>query len=100
MSEDLVLRATGLVKRFGSLVAVDHIDLEVRRGEVVALLGPNGAGKSTTIGMILGLVAPDGGRAEVVGKDVASHRQEALAGLGAMLEVTSFYPTSPVATTS
>jgi ABC-2 type transport system ATP-binding protein len=74
------------------LTAVDHLDLHVGRGEVVGLLGPNGAGKSTTIGMILGLVAPTAGGAEVLGHDVTKHRQEALAGVGAMLEVTSFYP--------
>ena len=92
MTDDVVLRTSGLVKRFGDLVAVDHLDLVVKRGEVVGLLGPNGAGKSTTIGMILGLVRPTAGSAEVLGKDVAAHREEALAGLGAMLEVTSFYP--------
>jgi ABC-2 type transport system ATP-binding protein len=92
MTADVVLRTSGLVKRFGTLTAVDGLDLEVRRGEVVGLLGPNGAGKSTTIGMILGLVAPNAGRAEVNGKDVSTHRDEALAHLGAMLEVTSFYP--------
>ena len=89
---DVVLRTSGLVKRFGTLLASDRVDIEVRRGEVVGLLGPNGAGKSTTIGMVLGLVRPDAGRAEVVGKDVAAHREAALANLGAMLEVTSFYP--------
>ena len=92
MSEDVVLRTSGLVKRFGDLTAVDHLDLEVRRGEVVGLLGPNGAGKSTTIGMILGLVAPNAGAAQVLGHDVATERALALAQLGAMLEVTSFYP--------
>ena len=92
MSDDVVLRTSGLVKRFGELTAVDHLDLEVKRGEVVGLLGPNGAGKSTTIGMVLGLVRPTAGRAEVLGKDVATRREEALAGVGAMLEVTSFYP--------
>jgi ABC-2 type transport system ATP-binding protein len=91
-AEDVVLRTSGLVKRFGTLTAVDRLDLEVRRGEVVGLLGPNGAGKSTTIGMILGLVHPTAGRAEVMGLDVATHREAALAHLGAMLEVTSFYP--------
>ena len=80
------------MKRFGALTAVDHLDLEVHRGEVVGLLGPNGAGKSTTIGMILGLVRPTAGSASVLGKDVVSQRQEALSNLGAMLEVTSFYP--------
>jgi ABC-2 type transport system ATP-binding protein len=89
---DVVLSTSGLVKRFGDLTAVDHLDLEVRRGEVVGLLGPNGAGKSTTIGMILGLVRPNAGTAQVMGHDVATQRMAALAQLGAMLEVTSFYP--------
>jgi len=89
---EVVLRTTGLVKRFGSITAVDGLDLEVRRGEVVGLLGPNGAGKSTTIGMVLGLIAPTAGTAEVLGRDVRVRREGALAGVGAMLEVTSFYP--------
>jgi ABC-2 type transport system ATP-binding protein len=89
---EVVLRAKGLVKRFGSITAVDGLDLEVRRGEVVGLLGPNGAGKSTTIGMVLGLVTPTAGTAEVLGRDVRVRRGDALAGVGAMLEVTSFYP--------
>jgi ABC-2 type transport system ATP-binding protein len=92
MTDDVVLRASGLVKRFGALTAVNGLDLEVKRGEVVGLLGPNGAGKSTTIGMILGLIRPTAGRAEIQGHDVATHREQALASLGAMLEVTSFYP--------
>ncbi len=92
MTGEVVLRTSGLVKRFGAITAVDRLDIEVRRGEVVGLLGPNGAGKSTTIGMVLGLIAPTAGRAEVGGRDVAAHRAEALSGLGAMLEVTSFYP--------
>jgi ABC-2 type transport system ATP-binding protein len=89
---EVVLRTKGLVKRFGSITAVDGLDLEVRRGEVVGLLGPNGAGKSTTIGMVLGLITPTAGSAEVLGRDVRVRRRDALAGVGAMLEVTSFYP--------
>jgi len=89
---EVVLRTKGLVKRFGSITAVDGLDLNVRRGEVVGLLGPNGAGKSTTIGMVLGLITPTAGTAEVLGRDVSARREEALAGVGAMLEVTSFYP--------
>jgi ABC-2 type transport system ATP-binding protein len=92
VADDVVLRTSGLTKRFGDLIAVDRLDLHVKRGEVVGLLGPNGAGKSTTIGMVLGLVAPTSGSAEVLGHDVARHREKALAGVGAMLEVTSFYP--------
>jgi ABC-2 type transport system ATP-binding protein len=90
--QEVVLRTQGLVKGFGSITAVDGLDLEVRRGEVVGLLGPNGAGKSTTIGMVLGLITPTAGTAEVLGRDVRVRREDALAGVGAMLEVTSFYP--------
>jgi ABC-2 type transport system ATP-binding protein len=89
---DVVLRTKGLVKRFGEITAVDGLDLEVRRGEVVGLLGPNGAGKSTTIGIVLGLITPTAGSAEILGRDVRSRRGAALRGVGAMLEVTSFYP--------
>jgi ABC-2 type transport system ATP-binding protein len=92
VTDDVVLRTNGLTKRFGDLTAVDDLDLQVARGEVVGLLGPNGAGKSTTIGMVLGLVAPTAGDAQVLGQEVKTHREQALAGVGAMLEVTSFYP--------
>ena len=92
VAADVVLRTRGLVKRFGALTAVDNLDLEVRRGEVVGLLGPNGAGKSTTIGMILGLVRPTAGTAEVMGRDVWHDRENALAGSGAIVETPAFYP--------
>jgi len=92
VTEEVVLRTKGLVKRFGSITAVDGLDLEVRRGEVVGLLGPNGAGKSTTIGMILGLVRPTAGTAEVMGRDVWRDRENALAGAGAIVETPAFYP--------
>jgi ABC-2 type transport system ATP-binding protein len=57
----------GLTKRYGQVTAVDHLDLTIRPGEVVALLGPNGAGKSTTIDMLLGLARPDAGAATLFG---------------------------------
>ena len=57
----------GLRKLFGSLVAVDNLDLTIRPGEVVAFLGPNGAGKSTTLDMVLGLARPDAGTIELLG---------------------------------
>ncbi len=62
-----MLRLTDLRKSFGSVTAVDGLSLDVRRGEVFGLLGPNGAGKSTTIGMAVGLVAPDSGDVEIEG---------------------------------
>ena len=61
---EVILRTVGLTKRFGSFVAVDGLDLEVHRGEVLGFLGPNGAGKSTTVGMILGLIKPSAGRVD------------------------------------
>lgn len=63
-----VLLAEGLTKRFGDLVAVGGVGLEVRRGEVLALLGPNGAGKTTTLRMLAGLLRPDQGRTLVDGR--------------------------------
>ena len=54
-----VVRTEGLTKRYGDVVALDHLDLEVAQGEVLGYLGPNGAGKTTTIRLLLGLIAPD-----------------------------------------
>jgi ABC-2 type transport system ATP-binding protein len=84
------VRVSGLVKSYGSTRAVDGIDLEIRPGETVALLGPNGAGKSTTIGMLLGLLAPDRGRIEVGG--MSPRRAVATGHLGAMLQESGMMP--------
>jgi ABC-2 type transport system ATP-binding protein len=77
---DTALRTEGLTKRFGDVVALDHLDLEVAPGEVVGYLGPNGAGKTTTIRLLLGLSRPTEGRAEIFGLDcqhqpVETHRR-------------------------
>src|SRR3954454_12444721 len=72
ISTTSAVSAEGLVKRFGDFVAVDGIDLEVRRGEVFGVLGPNGAGKTTTLSMLATLLPIDGGRASIFGVDVAS----------------------------
>jgi ABC-2 type transport system ATP-binding protein len=66
---DVVLRAAGLVKRFGSVRVLDGLDLEVGAGEVHAFLGPNGAGKTTTIRILLGLLRKDGGEVSLLGRD-------------------------------
>jgi putative spermidine/putrescine transport system ATP-binding protein len=64
------IRLSGLTKRYADVVAVDHVDLEVRRGEFFTLLGPSGSGKTTTLRMIAGFEAPDEGTVELGGRDV------------------------------
>jgi ABC-2 type transport system ATP-binding protein len=89
---DAAIHTEGLTKRFGARTAVDQLDLHVRPGCVFGFLGPNGAGKTTTIGMLLGLVRPSAGRAIVLGHDIAREPEQALAGVGAMIEAPAFYP--------
>ncbi len=81
----------GLVKRFGDFVAVDHIDMDAQRGEVVGFLGPNGAGKSTTIRMLCGLLRPTAGRAQVAGFDVAREPERVRRRIGYMSQKFSLY---------
>jgi ABC-2 type transport system ATP-binding protein len=64
---EITIRCEGLVRRFGDLVAVDHVDLEAARGECLGLLGPNGAGKTTTVEILEGLSRPDEGVVEILG---------------------------------
>ena len=80
-----------LVKRFGDFVAVDHIDIETRKGEVFGFLGPNGAGKSTTIRMLCGLLKPTAGRAVVAGFDVAKQPEAVRQNIGYMSQKFSLY---------
>jgi ABC-2 type transport system ATP-binding protein len=80
-----------VTKRFGSLVALDQVDIELREGEVLALLGPNGAGKTTALSLMLGLRRPDVGRAELFGAD--PRRPAARAAIGVTPQDASFPPT-------
>ena len=89
---EVVLRTAGLTKRYGRLVAVADLDLEVRAGQVYGFLGPNGSGKTTTIGMILGLLQPDRGHVELFGLDARSHLPHLLLRTGAVMEAPAFYP--------
>ncbi len=81
----------GLTKRFGDPVAVDHLDLDVPASSVVGFVGPNGSGKSTTIRMLLGLITPTSGEAQVLGGSIA--RPGAFARrVGALIESPAFVP--------
>ncbi len=76
MQAPVAIEATGLIKTFGEVRAVDGVDLAVRRGSVYGVLGPNGAGKTTTIRMLATLLRPDAGSARVLGYDIVSEADE------------------------
>ena len=89
---EIVVKTENLTKHFGPIVAVDNLNIEVRKGEVFGFLGPNGAGKSTTMGMMLGLIAPTAGKAELFGLDVQHNLPSILPKVGAMMEVPGLTP--------
>jgi ABC-2 type transport system ATP-binding protein len=81
----------GLTKRYGRVLAVDHVDLDVREGDRYGFLGPNGSGKTTVVRMLLGLVYATSGDIEVMGKPVPSRVAEVLPQIGALVEGPSCY---------
>jgi ABC-2 type transport system ATP-binding protein len=83
---ELAIRTELLSRRFGSLVAVDGMNLSVESGQFFGFLGPNGAGKSTTIKMLTGLLAPTSGRMEILGLDFAAHSLEIKRQIGVVPE--------------
>jgi len=86
-----VVETQGLTRRFGSLVAVDRVDLDVRRGEIFGCLGPNGSGKSTFMRMLLGLLAPSEGRARVLGLEMPAQAEQLRRRVGYMPQRFSLY---------
>ncbi|HJU83747.1 MAG TPA: ABC transporter ATP-binding protein [Holophagaceae bacterium] len=88
---DLALDIRGLRKAFPKVLAVDGVDLQVRRGEVFGLLGPNGAGKTTTLEMIEGLTPPDDGAIHILGLNWREHGQEIRSRIGVQLQATSLF---------
>jgi ABC-2 type transport system ATP-binding protein len=86
----LLIETADLTKRYGSRVAVDHVALQVRSGEVDGFLGPSGAGKPTTLRLLLGLVRSSLGTARVLG--AAPGDLAALARIGMLVESPAFYP--------
>ncbi len=86
-----VIAFDGLTKRFGDIVAVDDLTVQLGCGSVIGLLGPNGAGKTTTLRLLLGLVAPSSGSATIDGRPYRA-LDEPIRHVGAALEATSFHP--------
>jgi ABC-2 type transport system ATP-binding protein len=82
----------GLVKRYGEIVAVDHVDLTVEPGDVFGYLGPNGAGKTTSLRMMLGLIRPTEGSVHLFGCDPLVNGAKALEGVAGFVEEPRFYP--------
>ena len=87
----IAVRVESLTRTIGDFVAVDHIDLEVRKGEIYGFLGPNGAGKSTTIKMLCGLLLPSGGSGTVGGFDIIKQTEEIKKTIGYMSQRFSLY---------
>ncbi|EYU15702.1 ATP-binding cassette domain-containing protein [Photorhabdus aegyptia] len=88
---ETVIEAQDLTKKFGDFAATDHVDFQVKRGEIFGLLGPNGAGKSTTFKMMCGLMVPTSGKALVLGMDLKTSSGKARQHLGYMAQKFSLY---------
>lgn len=87
-----LVELTGVTRRFGDILAVDNLSLEVAPGEVFGLLGPNGAGKTTTVRMISGLLQPTEGRLQIAGVDVTSDPLAARRRIGYVPDGAPLYP--------
>jgi ABC-type multidrug transport system ATPase subunit len=86
-----MIRTQGLTKRYGRVLAVDRVDLDVREGDVYGFLGPNGSGKTTTVRMLLGLVLATSGTIEVLGREMPAGSPEVLPQIGALVEGPAAY---------
>src|SRR5207342_2952837 len=87
----IAIRSRGLTKRFGELVAVDHVDLAIPKAQVYGFLGPNGSGKSTTLRMLCGLLTPSEGEVEVLGLRIPEQAEALKRRIGYMTQKFSLY---------
>ena len=91
MANSAAIETFDLIKKFGSLTAVNNIDLTVNKGEIFGFLGPNGAGKTTTIKLLTGLLKPTSGTAKIMGKDIQKNPIEAKAVIGLVPDEPRIY---------
>ena len=91
MAVEPIIEISGLTKRFSGKTVVDHVDLTVKRGEIVGFLGPNGSGKTTTIRMICGLLKPDEGKGTCLGYDILTQSDRIKLEVGYMTQRFSLY---------
>src|SRR5262245_61376413 len=91
MPDDLAIDVRGMTKRFGDRVAVDHVDLQVRRGEICGFLGPNGSGKTTFLRMLCGLLRADAGSGTCLGYNVIRDSEAIKREIGYMTQRFSFW---------
>jgi branched-chain amino acid transport system ATP-binding protein len=92
--DDAILRTRGVTKKFGSLLALNEVTAEFRKGVITSIIGPNGAGKSTYFNLLCGAVAPSSGRIEFEGRDVTGLPQHRFAHLGIVksFQITTVFP--------
>ena len=88
---EIAIKTVNLTKKYGKLVAVDHINFEVKKGEIFGFLGPNGAGKTTTTRMLIGISKPTEGTAEVMGYDIQKQSVEAKELMGIVPDISNVY---------
>ena len=91
-ASDTAIATRALTKRYRDVLAVDSLDLDVRRGEIYGFLGRNGAGKTTTIRMLLGLIRPTGGEVEVLGRRIVPGETSVFGRIGYLVETATAYP--------
>lgn len=89
---EYIVETSNLSKRFGKELAVEGLNMKIKKGEIYGFLGPNGAGKTTTIRMLLGLMKPTTGRVHIFGQDIKQQRKNILARVGSLVESPSYYP--------
>lgn len=88
---EMIIQTRGLTKKYRGRFAVDHLDLDIEKGDIYGFLGPNGAGKTTTIRMLLGLIQPTEGSIRIFGRELHKDKLAILRWIGSLVEYPSYY---------